>query len=102
MIIRLITERTDASIGLRLAGVQTTVARNSEQAQKALDNISLDGNTGILLITSGIEKLCPDTVREIKKTGRPILVTVPDADTGFASSGAISDYVRDAIGISID
>ena len=53
------------------------------------------------MITDGVDKLCGEQINEVKKQGRPLIVTVPDSDKGFASSGAVSEYVKNAIGINI-
>ena len=102
MIITLITRRTDSSIGLRLAGVKTELVRSQEAALKALEKVCEDGETGILLITGEIEKFCPDKLAEIRKKGRPIVVSVPDSANGNTASNAITDYIQNAIGIKID
>ena len=97
----LITERMDASIGLRLAGVQTVNVRSFEAAQSQLNEAFNDADMGVLMITPGIEKLCPEKVSEIRSAGRPLLVTIPDSDNRYENTNAISDYVQNAIGIKI-
>ena len=101
MKILLITERTDSSIGMRLAGVETALVRDSESAEKEIAKAVADSDIGLILITDGIEKLCCDTIADIKKKGKPLLVGIPDSDKGFTSSNAVSDYVKNAIGINI-
>jgi vacuolar-type H+-ATPase subunit F/Vma7 len=98
----LVTERTDASIGLRLAGIETSCVKSAEAAAAELEKVRSDANTGVLLITPGIEKLCPDIVGEIRVSGRPLLVLVPDSDRGLGDSNAISEYIQNAIGIKLD
>ncbi|MDO4847564.1 MAG: V-type ATP synthase subunit F [Clostridiaceae bacterium] len=98
----LITERTDASIGLRLAGVQTVNVRNAEAAAAELNCARSDADMGVLMITPGMEKLCPDILAEIRSAGRPLLVTIPDSDNKNENTSVISDYIKNAIGIKID
>ena len=101
MKIKLITERTDASIGLRLAGVESVCVRNSAAAAEQLDIARNDADMGVLMFTPGVEKLCPDMIAEIRSAGRPLLVTVPDSDGRHESANVISDYIQNAIGIKI-
>ncbi|MBQ5994713.1 MAG: V-type ATP synthase subunit F [Clostridia bacterium] len=101
MKILLITDSTDASIGMRLAGVETVVVRNAQSAEAALKKAVLADDIALLMITDGVDKLCGEQINEVKKQGRPLIVTVPDSDKGFASSGAVSEYVKNAIGINI-
>ena len=101
MKIILITNSTDASIGMRLAGVETVLVRTEQKARDALEKAVNSGDAGLILITDGIEKFCNEEVASIKKKGRPLLICVPDSDKGFESSGAIGDYVRNAIGINV-
>ena len=102
MIIRLITERTDASIGLRLAGIETVCRRDAQSLNSALDESAADSRVGVLLITPGVERLCPDAVSLLRGRGKPVLLTVPDSDSGFENTNVISDYVENAIGIKIE
>lgn len=98
----LITDRTDAMIGLRLAGVETALVRDKVSAEAEFDKASNDENIGILLITAGIEKMCKDKVDEIRQTGKPLISTVPDSDKSSDVGSAITDYIANAIGIKID
>ncbi len=98
----LITERTDASIGLRLAGIETICVKNIKAAESELTGAAADGNIGVLLITPGIEKMCPVIINDIRERGRPLLVGIPDADGKNESSNAISEYIQNAIGIHLD
>lgn len=102
MKIKLITENTDASIGLRLAGIETVCKHNPQSLRHELETAAAEEGLGLLLITPGVEKICPDIIREIRQNGRPLLVTVPDSESGFESSNVISEYVHNAIGIKID
>ena len=98
----LITENTDASIGLRLAGVQTVCKHRPQSLERELNNVIAQDDTAILLITPGVEQLCPETVSQIRRLGKPLLVTVPDSEKGFDNTGIISEYVQNAIGIKLD
>ncbi len=96
----LITERTDASIGLRLAGIESVCTRSAEKAAAALEEISRDENVGVLLITPGIDQMCPELTAEIRAKGRPLIVSVPDGR--HENTNAIKEYIQNAIGIKLD
>lgn len=102
MKILLITDRTDAAIGLRLAGVETALARNKADAEKEFDRALSDSSIAILLITSGIEKMCKEKADAVRQAGKPLISTVPDSDKASGISNAITDYIANAIGIKID
>lgn len=102
MKIKLITDRNDTAIGMRLAGVDTTLVRDADTAQSELDKAKQQDDIGLLLITRNIEKMCHEAVLSIKQVGRPLLIEIPDADSDASSSGAITEYIREAIGIEID
>lgn len=97
----LITDNTDAMIGMRLAGVEAVRVNTQQQAQKAIEDAAKDENIGILLLTSNVEKLCPDTVLRLKQSDRPLLSVIPDGNGNGRNENAITDYIRDAIGIKI-
>ena len=101
MKLTLITERTDASIGLRLAGVETINVRSTDAAAAQLNKAVNDADMGVLMITPGVEKLCPEIIAEIRSAGKPLLVTIPDSDNRYENTNAISDYIQNAIGIKI-
>lgn len=89
-------------IGLRLAGVETALVRDKAAAEDAFDRALSDENIAILLITSGIEKLCREKADAVRQAGRPLISTVPDSDKASGISSAITDYIANAIGIKID
>ena len=102
MKILLITDRTDAAIGLRLAGAETALVRNKADAEKAFDRALNDESVAILLITSEIEKMCKEKADAVRQAGRPLLSTVPDSDKASSISSAITDYIANAIGLKLD
>lgn len=98
----LITDRTDAMIGMRLAGVETALVRDKQSAEAEFEKALSDGDIAILLITSGIEKMCSEKVNEIRQAGNPLISTVPDSDKSSGIGSAITDYIANAIGIKLD
>lgn len=101
----LISDNTDAMIGMRLAGIEAKRVTSRDEAEKAFKKafkkaLSAE-DIGILLITAGVAELCPETVKKLKQGNRPLLVTIPDGDGNGRNRDSITEYIRDAIGIKI-
>lgn len=96
----LISDNTDAMIGMRLAGIEGVRATDPESAERAFAQALANEEIGVLLITPGVETLCPARVRELKRGIRPLVVTIPDSD-GNAAGDSVTDYIREAIGIQM-
>ena len=61
-----------------------------------------DEEVGIVLITTKLMKLCPDIIYEMKlHSKRPLIVEIGDRHGSQQISDAITQYVREAIGIKI-
>ena len=95
----LISDNTDAMIGMRLAGIEAKRVTSRDEAEKAFKK-ALSAED-ILLITAGVAELCPETVKKLKQGNRPLLVTIPDGDGNGRNRDSITEYIRDAIGIKI-
>lgn len=96
----LISDNTDAMIGMRLAGIEGVRATSPEAVERAFDQALSDGQIGVLLITPGVEKLSPRRVRELKRGIHPLVVTIPDGE-GNSAGDSVTEYIREAIGIQI-
>lgn len=97
----LISDNTDAMIGMRLAGIEAQKVSTPKEAEKAFSEVLKNEEIGILLITQGVDKLCPGTVKALKQSNRPLLVTIPDGTENNSGRDSITEYIREAIGIKI-
>lgn len=96
-----ISDNTDTHVGLRLAGIEGVIARSREEGLAAIDSALADPTIGILLITEGLAEQCADKLSPLKMGGRtPLIVEIPDRH-GTRNKGAISRYIREAIGVKI-
>ena len=102
MKIKLLTNHTDSSIGLRLAGVDSVIVRNASRARQALEELCSDEELGLLLVTAETESMCRDELTVLRQKGRPLIVCIPDSNDAFKQTNTISDYIKNAIGIKID
>ena len=98
----LISDNVDTSVGMRLCGIEGVVVHEAQEVEEALQKAIADEEVGIVLITTKLMKLCPDIIYEMKlHSKRPLIVEIGDRHGSQQISGAITQYVREAIGIKI-
>ena len=66
----LISDNTDAMIGMRLAGIEAKRVTSRDEAEKAFKKALSAEDIGILLITAGVAELCPETVKKLNSRRR--------------------------------
>lgn len=99
MKLKLITDNRDAATGMRLAGIEYSLAFSSEECEKAINGCIADGETGIILVTQELYEKYADFIDSVKKTvNLPLITEIPDSDGNFKNN-AITRYVSDAMGI---
>jgi V/A-type H+-transporting ATPase subunit F len=97
----LISGNTDTQVGLRLAGIEGVLAETREQALEAIDEAVADETIGILLISENLAEQCADKLAPLKLDGHtPLIVEIPDRH-GSRKKDAITQYIREAIGIKL-
>lgn len=62
----LISDNTDAMIGMRLAGIEAKRVTSRDEAEKAFKKALSAEDIGILLITAGVAELLPRNGKKIK------------------------------------
>ena len=98
----LISDNVDTSVGMRLCGIEGVVVHEAQEVEEALQKAIADEEVGIVLITTKLMKLCPDIIYEMKlHSNRPLLLDIGDRHGSQQISDAITQYVREAIGIKI-
>ena len=103
MKIYVISDNIDTCIGLRLAGINGSIVHTKEELTVSLKKILADGETGILLIVEKLAKKFSEIINELKlNLSLPLIVEIPDRHGSGRSEGFISDYIKEAIGVSID
>ena len=98
---QLISDNTDAIVGMRLAGVSGVMVRTKEEAHKELLKAVKMEDVAIILITRNLAKMCKELVYDIKmRCHKPLIVEIPDGRPSDSSeTNSIMKYVRDAIGV---
>ncbi len=98
----LISDNIDTGMGMRIAGIEGVVVHTAEEVNKALDSAFADTDIAVVLMTEKLVSLCHERVYELKlNCPRPLIVEIPDRHGNSGVSEAISNYVRDAVGIKI-
>nr|WP_300092424.1 V-type ATP synthase subunit F [Sedimentibacter sp.] len=98
----LISDNRDTWVGLRLAGINGTIAKDRDEANKALKNAMQDKEIGILILTEKIVDMLNDVVMEMKlKSKTPLIIEIPDRHGSVRESNAIADNIRESVGIHI-
>ena len=91
----LISDNSDAMNGLRLAGIEGTVARSEADLRNALEMAAQ------LLVTEKIAETYTATLDSARAAGGPLLITVPSTGGGAAGKDRLTRYIREAIGVKI-
>ena len=97
----LISDNTDAMIGMRLAGIEAKRVTSRDEAEKAFKKALSAEDIGILLITAGVVYFFPVMLFYFNHFNMPLLGTMPDGDGNGRNRDSITEYIRDAIGIKI-
>lgn len=98
----LISDNVDTQEGMRLAGIEGVVVHEAKEVERELLKAVGNAEIGIVLITTRLIGLCPELVYNLKlNTRQPLIVEVSDRHGGGKLSQSITQYVREAVGITI-
>ena len=94
-----IADNNDTHIGMRLAGIEGTVAHTPQQVEQQLRTLLADESIGVVLITEKLAQLCSDLIYQTKMSvSRPLILEIPDRH-GSRTKDSITRYVREAVGV---
>ena len=98
----LITDNRDTLVGLRLAGIEGIMVKDSAAMKDAIINARQDPNIGILIVTERLASGCREFISDMKlKFSNPLIVEIPDRHGTTRSPDSITKYIRESIGIKI-
>ena len=97
----LISDNSDAMNGLRLAGIEGTVAPSEADLRHALADAANQPDIAVLLVTEKIAETYTATLDSARAAGGPLLITVPSTGGGAAGKDRLTRYIREAIGVKI-
>ena len=97
-----ISDENDTLVGLRLAGIEGTIATTASEVEAKIKAAAEDSEIAILLITEPCAALCPDLIRELKLSAeRPLVTVIPGISGSSRKADSITRLIREAIGIRI-
>lgn len=97
----LFSSDADTLTGMRLAGIDGMLITSAEALEEAAAAVAQRSDIGVLLVTRTLALQYPAAVLALKKKGRPLVSEIPDMEHPSLEGDAITQYVRDAIGISV-
>jgi len=98
----LISDNRDTWVGMKLAGIDGILVRNREYALQAIKDAIKNNEIGILILTESVVNMATEEVMELKlKSKTPLIIEIPDRHGSMRESDAITDYIRNSVGIRI-
>jgi len=98
----LISDNIDTQAGMRLAGIEGTVAHTAEEVENALQAAMQSKDLGVILITELLAKLIPERLMEMKLSKElPLVVEIPDRHGTRREKNSITRYVNESLGIKL-
>lgn len=102
MKIYLISDNIDTLVGMRLAGIEGSVAHGAEETQSAVKEAIENSEIGVLLITEKAAAPIKDYIRELKITlHTPLITEIPDRHGSRDIAGSIQSLVSESIGLKL-
>ncbi len=98
----LISDNMDTCTGMRLAGVEGTVAGGKEELKAALDRVLADKEIAIVILTEKFGREYPELIDEVRfSRSLPLLIEIPDRHGTQRGENFITSYVNEAVGLKI-
>lgn len=98
----LISDNRDTCVGMRLAGIGGIIVHEKEELLEALQAARKDSEIGLVIITERAMDLAKEEIMDMKlKVARPLIMEIPDRHGTMRSENAITNYIRESVGIRI-
>ena len=89
-------------LGFSLAGIEGTVARNSEEARTALEDALSEKEADIIIITERIARDLGGLVISQQMSGRkPLIIEIPDRHGPLPDRKSVAQLIKEAVGIQV-
>ena len=99
----LISDNTDTLTGMRLAGIEGVVVHDEKSFSEALTRAVSNAEYGIVLLTEKLSRDYPDISGPAREHGGlPLIIDIPDRHGSSRTPHFITDYVSEAVGLSVD
>lgn len=97
-----ISDNIDTITGLRLSGIKGIVAHEREEILEALDDLVMDKEMGIILMTELLAEKIPEELKKIRlDSTMPIITVIPDRHGERRRPDYITNYIKESIGLKI-
>ncbi|WP_432406937.1 V-type ATP synthase subunit F [Wukongibacter sp. M2B1] len=97
----LICDNEDILIGMRLAGIEGTIAKTREAVLEIFEGVVSDRNIGIIIVTEEILSKAEEEIMKVKlEKDYPLIVAIPDKNEEKRED-YIARYIRESIGIKV-
>lgn len=97
-----VCDNKDVLTGLRLAGIEGSLARDRREIEAKVDMAQMDPEIAVLLITETCADYIPERVKTLKlSSSTPLLVIIPDTEGSKRRQDSITSLIREAIGIKV-
>ena len=98
----LISDNKDTYVGMKLAGIDGIVLHEREDVLKEMKKMMKDESIGIIIVTEKIVDLASEEIMQWKlKKVRPLIIEIPDRHGSSRRENAITNYIRESVGIRI-
>lgn len=102
MRIALISDNVDTIVGMRLVGIEGTLAHERDELNPAIEAAVQDPEVGIILVTEKLSNDFPDIIDGFKlKHSSPLLIIIPDRHGTGRKKDFITSFVSEAIGLKL-
>lgn len=96
-----LSDKPDAYLGMRLAGMDGQVVSGRAEALEKIREIIAGGQVGILLITGELMEQCEPDLTAIRRESRiPIITRISD-HSGESITKGLERYVHESLGINL-
>ena len=95
-----VSDDPDVLTGMRLAGIEGTLATNKREVENAVNKAAYDPGVAILIVTEGCYALSRERLDELKlSAGRPLVNIISDSHGRGGGTDSIMRLINEAIGI---
>lgn len=95
-----VSDDPDVLTGMRLAGIEGTLATNKREVENAVNRAAYDPGVAILIVTQGCYALYRERLDELKlSAARPLVNIISDSHGRGGGTDSIMRLINEAIGI---
>lgn len=97
----LISDNQDTLTGMRLAGVEGSIANSRSELEELLDRAFRDKDIGIVLINERFSVKYPEVTNAAKMNRETLVIEIPDRHGTGRRPDFITSYINEAIGVKL-